>query len=592
MTFEEFWLLVQPDIQNPGKWSVHVQKCPMAELRGPQPPTTCQVTREDIKRLRNPTANPDLAKLQNLGERVLQSLLPPAVQFGLRYRINQVDPSQGVRLVVTVLGNVQPLAAPPAAGANVDTLPIDTDEVPVEAVFSPQLSFLATNVRTPISRGVTVEPDRAPVRLAPPMRILIVMSEPMGMPPVNGAQEKQAILEALDPLIDVRAVVVDFCDPPTKARLDTMLQSQRYHVVHFIGHGDFEIVGLDPNPQPHLYFEDGTAARQRQAADSEQIFTTLRNGNVPLVVMTACATAATSPNGTKYPAMAFEALARALVERDAGPLAAVGMQFDLETEAAKVFSRALYEKLLAPGWSIDQAVSAARGALVTRFGAGHRSWVNPTVYWRCVEGRVFDLLDVGGDLTPEQRNEIARIDGLIEVYESTLREVGGQPAEIRAAMGPTIADWRAKIEDLLTSRGMVLGETLRLRGGQAKADGTIECHLTLQLRVAARIGDVRVTLGHDAADFDVVSGAHGQHVSPGVFFLQANAGQPPVVWIQNASQNVQWAPGEYEFAKIVLRLRNPAAKAMFRVPLVNATVSRNGSVAQDFRTLHAVVFAP
>ena len=77
-----------------------------------------------------------------------------------------------------------------------------------------------------------------------------------------------------------------------------MVQQEHYHIVHFIGHGDFDLDGIDQNPQAYLYFEDGTPQRRRRSVDAVQLFTMLQNGNVPLIVMTACSSAASQPNGT------------------------------------------------------------------------------------------------------------------------------------------------------------------------------------------------------------------------------------------------------------------------------------------------------
>ena len=74
------------------------------------------------------------------------------------------------------------------------------------------------------------------------------------------------------------------------------------------------VVPLITIPDLEFDFEDGTPNRWRHAADAEQLYTTLRNGNVPLVVLTACSTAAAAPNGQDYPGVAFESLAQALVE--------------------------------------------------------------------------------------------------------------------------------------------------------------------------------------------------------------------------------------------------------------------------------------
>jgi hypothetical protein len=577
MTFDEFRLLIQPDIQNPNQWSVHVQKCPLNLLTGPQGTLAPRVVRGDLSQLRNATAPPDLVGLRQLGEAVLETIMPPQVKLGFKVCLDQAMQHQrGLRLIVSMIGN---------AGSAVG---ISTNELPVEAAFSQQLDFIATNVRTPISRGIAAEADRDAFKVAPPLRILVVASEPSDMPPVNAAAEQSGMLAALQPLITSQAVVVDFCQPPTLIQLSAKLQ-EGFHVVHFIGHGDFEIAGMDPSPQPHLYFEDGTTQRRRRAVDAEQLYTVLRNGNVPLVVLTACSTAAASPNGQDYPGIAFESLARALVERQSGPVAAVAMQFDLETQAAEVFSRALYEKLLTKEWSLDETVSFARMALVLQFGAGHRAWVNPTVYWRCKEGRVFDLLDVTGELTQAQRDELRTVDALLEEYEALLNDLARQPPEIQQATASLRAQWQQKMQSLLTQRGQVLGSTVRLRGGLAAPDGTIECALTLQLRLPATVADVQAMVQHDPAEFDFLGYTPGQHVPANAVFVQSHAGAPTVALVQNASQGTHWAPGEYELAKLRFRLHHPVSKPLFYIQLNSAKVHLNGGL-QAFRTLHAAVF--
>jgi CHAT domain-containing protein len=577
VTFDEFRLVIQPDIHNPNDWSIDVRKCSMDSLMDSQRTSTSKVSPADLNILRNPTNVPNIVELRRIGQAVLDSIMPADVQLGLKHCMAEALKNQrGLRLVISLIGDARS-----ATG-------IKLHELPLEAVFNNKLDFIATNVRTPVSRGVTVEPDREPFKVAPPLRILVVASEPADMPPVNAAAEKAAILTALKPMIDARAVVVDFCEPPTLMQLDKKLRDV-YHVVHFIGHGDFEIAGMDPNPQPHLYFEDGTANRFRSAADVEQIYTVLRNGNVPLVVLTACSTAAAAPNGTDYPVVAFESLAQALVERHSGPSAAVAMQFDFETQAAEIFSRTLYERLLTPGWSLDEAIAATRVALITKFGPGHRSWVNPTVYWRFKEGRVFELLDTTGSLTLEQQKELSGIDARIEEYESILNQLSHAPKSEQEATEGLRQQWQEKIQEFLVRRGLVLGDTIRLRGGLAKPDGSIECAMTLQLRLPATVGDVRVTVQHDLAEFDIIDDAPGRDVLPDSVFVQRNPGKPIVVLVQNASQGAEWSSGEHELAKLKFRLKDPTSKPMFYIQLVEAKVNRNGA-SQDYKMLNAVVF--
>jgi hypothetical protein len=53
MTFDEFRLVVQPDIYNPNAWSLSVQKCPLSRLHGPRGPLVPSVTQGHLQSLRN-----------------------------------------------------------------------------------------------------------------------------------------------------------------------------------------------------------------------------------------------------------------------------------------------------------------------------------------------------------------------------------------------------------------------------------------------------------------------------------------------------------------------------------------------------------
>jgi CHAT domain-containing protein len=576
--FDELRLLIQPDGADPNSWSVHVQKCPRAEYQDLFENTQLRVTPADLQLLRNASAPPDLLGLQQLGKKVIDSIMPPGLQTGLQVCVADAEKNKrGLRLVISMLGDAR---APQG---------IRNRELPVEAAFHQKLSFLGNNIRTPVSRGVAIEPDREPVPIPAPLKVLVVASEPTDMPQVNAAAEKQAILDALKNLINSNAVKVDFCEPPTLAQMDLMVQKKSYHVVHFIGHGDFEIAGLDPNPQPHLYFEDNTPNRRRHAADLQQLYTVLRNGRIPLIVLTACSTAASSPNGADYPVSAFDSLAYSLVQFQAGPSAAVAMQFDLETQAAAVFSKTFYEKLLDRKWGLDEAVASTRSALISTFSAGHRSWVNPTVYWRCKEGRLFTILNTSGTLTPEEQQKITAIDTQIEVYEGLLNELAQKSAQEQAGVANLREQWRLKILDLLRERGVTLGDTVRLRGGVAAADGIVECSLTLQLRLPATIGDVTANISYDAADLTYVDSVAGASVPPAAVFPQENGGQLSTILVQNASQGVSWSSNEYELCKLRFKVNNPNNKPLLYIKLTLAQVEHDSQLKQ-LQSLNATVF--
>ena len=152
------------------------------------------------------------------------------------------------------------------------------------------------------------------------------------------------------------------------------------------------------------------------------------------MVLTACSTAAASPNGEHYPGTAFEGLAQSLIERQWGPSAVIAMQFDFGSEASAIFSGALYEKLLRPRSCLDEAVTAARVALAGHFGSGHRAWVTPTVYWRCKNAQAFEFLEIESQSTGEQRGKLMAIEAQQDLIFDELEEISRQPPEIRVAL--------------------------------------------------------------------------------------------------------------------------------------------------------------
>jgi hypothetical protein len=265
------------------------------------------------------------------------------------------------------------------------------------------------------------------------------------------------------------------------------------------------------------------------------------------------------------------------------------MQFDLETDAARTFSAALYRALLQPAFGLDQAVASARTALINQFGPGHRCWVTPAVYWRCTDGRVFDLQAVAGDLSPADAETLRTIDALLETHYALLRDLSREPPDVQAAVAHLRQQWQARIDQLLQERGTVLGETLRLVGGRLGPDGRVECQLRLRTRVAMAVGDIRVGVAWDPAEFDLAEHAPGPHAPAGSVFLQTVAGAPTTVLVRNASAGAVLQPGEYELVKLRFRLRTAEARPLFHIKLADATVVRDG-VPGPFRKLDAVVF--
>ena len=120
-----------------------------------------------------------------------------------------------------------------------------------------------------------------------PLCILYIVSRPEDTGFIDPRLTSQALFTALDPL--GASMRLDFCRPPTLARMDVMLrEGQRagdpYDVVHFDGHGTFlphEQIGA-------LCFEktdDGTGDAQTDLIAADQLGNLLAQHQIPLVVL-------------------------------------------------------------------------------------------------------------------------------------------------------------------------------------------------------------------------------------------------------------------------------------------------------------------
>src|SRR5205807_94137 len=120
----------------------------------------------------------------------------------------------------------------------------DLANLPWEYLYSPDTEtsagfFLATNVDLVLSHYMPLELARE--ALAPaesPLRILIIVSRPLDLGPVLA----DSVIETIENLGEKFNIQINKLTEPTVARLLEILEDLQPHVVHFIGHGQFEKV--------------------------------------------------------------------------------------------------------------------------------------------------------------------------------------------------------------------------------------------------------------------------------------------------------------------------------------------------------------
>jgi hypothetical protein len=578
--YDEFRVFLSPDLQAKGSWNVQLVDCPVAPLAGSKGSVQAHVTQQQLIRMRSRHGWPNLAELKTIGESVWKSLMTPSLEAAFHTcLLHSQSSNRGMRLVV----HLKAEEAEPASPGK-----IRLQELPVEALYCAQQNFLAPNPATPVSRSLQFKADRDPYRVALPLRILVLVATPQDKPGANMQDEKDAIRNALQGLTGPGgAVELEFCEPPTRTELTARLQ-KRFQILHFIGHGAFDIVGDDPSPRPHLCLEHPN--HQSDPVDAETLEMLLLNSDVRLVVLTACSSAAPTPAEEPYHPRAFDGVAQRMIGGASSVSAVVAMQFDLESEAAVAFSRTFYTNLLASGRTLDEIVALCRQALVGEMNAGHRAWVTPVVYWRCKEGKVFELKGIHKSLDEPTQKKLNEIDVTLRFYLKNIADVRTEPAEVQAAAAPLIAKWQQKVDDLQRERGLLLGETLRLRGGRVKAGGDpIPCPLSLRLRAPAQIGNLSLRVRYPE-DKVSLSKADAGASTPGQVPL-AGSGAPGelTLALQNASQGVQWLPEEYELAVLNFRVKAGVTDPIVELILTDGEVQKDGAVT-NLEALSAVLF--
>ncbi len=300
-------------------------------------------------------SRPAASEPQELGKRLFTALFQGSIRdrwVASLARIGE-QPDRGLRLRLVFALGAQPGLA--AIGA-----------LPWELLCHPETGdFLARDVRTPLVRFLDVPRATVPAPAAPPLRVLLVPAN-LADRPLELAREHERIATEWSAL---RSVCVETVEANPE-RLRERLRSKDYHVLHFMGHGDFA-------DQGELLFDagDGTAAPV-----AGRVFGEILRGIVSLrlVVLNACSSGELPRRDGLDP---YSGVASALVA--AGLPAVLAMQFPISDVAAVTFSETLYRRLAA-GDPLEAAVAEGRLA-VHCADPDSLEWATPVLYQRVLD---------------------------------------------------------------------------------------------------------------------------------------------------------------------------------------------------------------
>lgn len=233
--------------------------------------------------------------------------------------------------------------------------------------------FLALHKRISLIRYLPLTQQIRPTTARIPVKILVAIASPAGLPPLDIAAEKKLLKKSLRPIIWGGDVQLRFCEHVTLEKLSRELEREP-DILHFIGHGRFDAL----NQEAWLEFE--TKAGKASSVEAEALGNLLHEATVKLVVLNSCEGAAAAH------ADAFAGMAQSLVR--VGVPAVVAMQYPIPDATAVLFTKSFYSALIT-NYSIDAAVGETRRYLMTKSGLSQQDWATPVLFMRSHNGQIF-----------------------------------------------------------------------------------------------------------------------------------------------------------------------------------------------------------
>jgi hypothetical protein len=346
----------------------------------------------------------DMEAAKDFGRRLFEAVFGGQVGSCLRRSLDEAD-REGAGLRIRLrLTEVPELA-----------------HLPWEYLYDPALDrFPVLSAETPLVRYLDLPERIRPLAIEPPLRMLVMISSPSDLMPLDVEQEWSTLNEALGHLERQGLVTLELLEDASLLALQRQLRRGEYHIFHFIGHGTFDEV--DQDGALVLEDEDG---RGRPVSGHE--LGTLLHDHRPLrlAFLNACEGARASRTDP------FAGTAQGLVQQ--GIPAVVAMQFEISDVAAITLVREFYTAL-AEGFPVDTNLAEARKAV---FAVGDAvEWSTPVLYMRSPDGYIFE---VGEKMRSSPDRVTEGLGALTELMQSP---------EVRAAVIAFHTDFEAACEQI------------------------------------------------------------------------------------------------------------------------------------------------
>jgi len=322
----------------------------------------------------NATGLPNRDELQEFGADLFAAIFPDSVRRLYDVARSEAE-SQGVRLDIVVTSMINWIA-----------------DKPFEFAYDPdRQAYLATEDVNFTRNVLTAVPDeRIPCR-KPPMRMLVVAAQPVGLGLLSSDEEETLIRRSFQDLERDGLVSVEVMLRATPEALHDRLRSfaaldatqEQFDIVHFIGHGEYR----KQEDAGYLIFEDGNGGMHPVSAESLREI--LCHRGVRMVFLNACETGIAGRS--RFPFDFNRGVAPKLVGGGIGVV--VANQYKVLDVSATEFAKHFY-RAIAQGATVGDAAREARVSVNYSIAGECIDWAVPVVYARDPALRIFEPVSV------------------------------------------------------------------------------------------------------------------------------------------------------------------------------------------------------
>jgi hypothetical protein len=290
--------------------------------------------------------------------------------------------------------------------------------------------FIALSNQTPIIRYLHLPERIRALGVSPPIRLLVMISNPKNYPQLDVEREWVNLREALSGLEQRGLLELVRLEKATLPGLQQQLRRANYHIFHFIGHA-----GFDDHTEDGLLILEDTENQGHRI--SGQYLGTLLCDHKPmrLVVLNSCEGARSSLTDP------FAGVAQSLLQQ--GMSAVIAMQFEITDEAAISFAYGFYGAL-ADNYPVDAALGEARKTIYTQ--GNDFEWGTPVIYLRSPDGQIFEVESVRAEGHKKSRLAVLYNDAQL-AFEAEDWATAVETLQLILSVDPSQREAAVKLEE-------------------------------------------------------------------------------------------------------------------------------------------------